>query len=161
MSQRETHQFLDLYRMHRYEHQHTFYRNASQQFERAQTQAIGLSIGLMFLSALAAGMASFTPASLQWLRLICLLLAAICPVLSTTLAAYSTLYGFEQQEKLYHDTLDALFEIRAREPDVRGGLSDTELDRQVDDYVQEVEEIFKREQGQWGQLAKRMKPPDA
>ncbi len=150
-------QFFQLYNKYRYEDQRKFYDGRRDEFEKAQTQAIWISIGSMFLAAVVGVIEQF---NIPWLKLTCLLLAAIFPVLSTTIAAYSTLYGFEQQAKLYQDTINALLQAHAFSPDLRSGLSKTEFAQALDKYVHEVEQVFLIEQGQWGQLAKKMKRPE-
>jgi len=157
MSQRDDRQFLELYHKHRYEHQLDFYKKRQGEFTKAQTQAIVISIGLMFLVFLAG---AFESVDVPWLKLTSLLAAAICPVFSTAFAAYSALYAFEQQAKLYQDTIINLQRARVLLPDVKQGQSEVPFGAQLDKYVQEVENIFLVEQGQWGQLAKKMKPSE-
>ncbi|HWS83365.1 MAG TPA: SLATT domain-containing protein [Ktedonobacteraceae bacterium] len=157
MSQREDRQFLELYRKHRYEDQLDFYRKRYGEFTKAQAQGIFISIGLMFFVFLAGALESV---DVPWLKLTCLLAAAICPVLSTAFAAYSALYAFEQQTKLYRDTINNLQGARVLLADLEQGLSDADFATHLDKYVQEVEKIFQAEQGQWGQLAKKMKPSE-
>ncbi len=157
MGQRDDQAFFKLYQKYRYEDQFKFYKNRRLEFEKARTQAIWASIGLMFLAAVAG---SLEPINIPWLKLTALLLAAICPVLSTAIAAYDALYAFEQQAKLYQDTINVLSQARALAPDpkVKPVLSDEEFAQELSKYVHEVEKIFLVEQGQWGQLAKKMKP---
>lgn len=157
MSQRESQQFLELYQNYRYQDQLSFYSKRRREFSKAQTQAITISIGLIFLAAIAG---VFESIDIPWLKLTCLLAAAICPVLSTAFAAYNALYAFEQQAKLYQDTINNLQRARVLVPDVKQGLSDADFAAHLNKFVQEVENVFLTEQGQWGQLAKRMKPHD-
>jgi hypothetical protein len=157
MNQHDDQQFLKLFQVYRYEHQLNYYRARRIEFTKAQTQAMILSIGLIFLAA-AAG--AFAPVSGTWLKVACLLVAAIFPVLSTAIAGYSVLYAFEQQAKLFHDTINNLLLARSLAPDVKQGLSDTDFTIQLEKYVNEVEKIYLAEQGQWGQLAKLMKPSE-
>ncbi len=157
MNQLDDQQFLKLFQDYRYEHQLNFYKARRIEFTKAQTQAIIISIGLIFLAA-AAG--AFASVSGSWLKVACLLVAAIFPVLSTAIAGYSVLYAFEQQAKLYQDTINNLLLARSLAPNIKQGLSDTDFTAQLDKYVNEVEKIFLAEQGQWGQLAKLMKPSE-
>lgn len=150
-------QFLQLYQRYRYEDQCMFYMSRQREFTHAHTQAFTLSIGLIFLAALAGALEGLP---LPWLRLACLLTAAICPVLSVMLTGYTALYAFEQQAKLYQDALYNLQKVRMYFPDARQGRSEAEFTRQLQEYVQKVEQIFEAEQGQWGQLARTMKPPE-
>jgi hypothetical protein len=158
MNQREDQQFLELYRIERFEYQLEYYRRTREEFERAKTEAVIGSILLLFLAG-TAGIAA-SSVDLHWLKLVLLLLAAIFPIFSTALAAYSALYGFEQQAKLYQDTINNLLRARALAPVPEQNLTETEFARQVNDYVQEVEKTFQKEQGQWGQLAEHLKPPE-
>ncbi len=157
MDRHEDRQFLNLYQSYRYENQLNFYKSRQREFTSAQTQAITISIGLIFLAAFAGALESI---DIPWLRLTCMLAAAICPVLSTALAAYNALYAFEQQAKLYQDTTHNLLQTRVLAPDIKRGLSDFEFADQLNEYVHEVESIFQAEQGQWGQLAKKMRSPE-
>lgn len=148
-------QFLHLYERYRHRDQIEFYKNRQKEFSHAQNQALSLSIGLIFLAALA-GALEATP--LPWLRLVCLLLAAICPILSTALTAYSALYAFEQQAKLYQDAFYNLQKARAQLPEMHDGLSEDKFSQQLQTYVQQAEKILQIEHGQWGQLARTIKP---
>jgi SMODS and SLOG-associating 2TM effector domain 1 len=156
MSQRDDKQFLALYTTYRYEDQLKFYKVRHEEFEVANTQAVTISIVLIFLTALTAGVASST--NVTWLKLTCLLIAAISPILSSALAGYSALYGFEQQAKLYQDTINNLRKARVREPQL--DLSEASA-QQVNEYIQEIENVLLVEQGQWGQLARELKPSEA
>jgi len=157
MNQRDDRQFLKLFQDYRYEDQLNFYRARRIEFTKAQTQAIIISIVLILLAAIAGVSASVSG---SWPKVAFLLVAAIFPVLSTAIAGYSVLYAFEQQAKLYQDTLNNLHLARSLAPDVKPGLSDTDFTAQLDKYVIEVEKIYLAEQGQWGQLAKLMKPSE-
>jgi hypothetical protein len=156
MSQRDDKQFLALYIKYRYEDQLKFYEIRHEEFEAANSQAVTISIVLIFVTALTAGVASST--NLPWLKLTCLLIAAVCPILSSALAGYNALYGFEQQAKLYQDTINNLQKVRVRESQLE--LSAVSA-QQINEYVQEIENVLLVEQGQWGQLARQLKPSEA
>ncbi|TMC18379.1 MAG: SLATT domain-containing protein [Chloroflexi bacterium] len=158
MNQRDDQQFLELYRKFRYEDQLVYYLNRRGEFSKAQAQAFYIIMGLLAIVVVAGTIASFDVP--PWLKWTCLLAAAICPVLSTAFTAYSALYGFEQQAKLYQDTIRNLQQARVLMPDVQRGLSQTDFANQLDNYVQEIESTFLKEQSQWGQFAKNMKPPE-
>lgn len=160
MSQRDVRAFLPLYQKYRYKDQSAFYTNRIREFEKAHTQAIWLSILFMCLTMLAGGLGSVNGIP-DWLKLVCLLSAAIFPVLSTVIAAYNSLYGFEQQAKLYSDTLEKLVDAEhALALDELTTLDDHHLENRVDKYVKDVEKAFRIEQGQWGQLAEGFKPQE-
>jgi hypothetical protein len=79
------------------------------------------------------------------------------------MAAYNALYSFEQQAKLFQDTINALFQARILAPDpaINPGLNEEEYACLLEKYVQEVEKVLLVEQGVWGQIAKNMKPSDS
>jgi hypothetical protein len=158
MSQFDYTKFLEIYEKYRYDDQFMFYEKRQKVFGSAKNQSILLNITLMFLASLAALWASAT--NIPWLRITLLLLAAILPVLSTAMAGYSALYAFEQQAKLYQDTLTNLHYVRALNPNVKPNLDAPEFELELHKYVEEVEKILEAEQGQWGQLAKSMKISD-
>jgi hypothetical protein len=158
MNQHDNQQFLKLYQAYRYNDQLNWYRNRQGEFTKAQTQAIIISIVLIFLAGIAG---IFSAVDLLWFKLVCLLGVAIFPVFSTMVAAYSALYAFEQQAKLYQDTINNLLQANADSPDLKQGLSEADFAQELGKFVLEVENIFLVEQGQWGQLAKQMKPPEA
>ena len=133
-------QFLELYHRYRYEHQLDFYRDRSKGFEQARRQAIVLGAILMVISALASALSSYNFA--PSVRIVYLIIAAVSPVLYTALTAYTSLYAFEQQAKLYQDTVDALQKIHTFSPRIQQGLSEQAFAQQVHDYVSNVENIF-------------------
>lgn len=160
MSQQNIHEFFSLYQKYRFEHQIDFYRRRVKEFEQARTQALWISICLLVLTVLTGSIGSFNNIPF-WLKLSCQLAAAIFPVLSTVIAAYTSLYGFEQQAKLYDDGIDNLVDARDDlEPSVLASLDENQFTHRVNKYVEDVEKVFHDERGQWGQLAKKFKPQD-
>jgi hypothetical protein len=157
MEKPESIQFLELYQTYRSSEQLKFYRKRQQEFSRAQNQAMAFSITLIFLAALAA---AFEALAVPWLHETCLLAAAICPILATALTAYNALYAFEQQAKIYEDTAHNLEKLRAQEFLLQQNRQKETFPEQLRAYVQDVEQILQIEHGQWGQLAKSMKPPE-
>lgn len=157
MNEHDALQFFQLYQRYRYQHQIDYYLSRQREFTRAQNQAIWLSIGLIFLAALAAALET---TAIPWLKTICLFLAAICPVLSTALAGYNTLYAFEQQAKIYRDARQNLELLSVKIPDPQQTQDEHEFHRQMHIYIQETEAVLRSEHGYWGQLAKNMKPAD-
>lgn len=151
-------EFLSLYQKYRYDDQLDFYDTHVAEFKKAQAQAKWGGIGLMTIATLAGAVASFSPGSP--LRPISLVIAAFCLILYTGLTAYTALYAFDQQKKLYEDTAYKLSKAHTMAPDVQGELSEQEFAEQLRRYVSEVEDIYHTEQGQWGQLAgEMMRPP--
>ncbi len=160
MSQQNIHEFFSLYQKYRFEHQIDFYRRRVKEFEQARTQALWISICLLGLTVLTGSIGSFNNIPFG-LKLSCQLAAAILPVLSTVIAAYTSLYGFEQQAKLYDDGIDNLIDASDDlEPTVLASLDENQFTHRVNKYVEDVEKVFHDEQGQWGQLAKKFKPQD-
>ena len=105
-----------------------------------------------------AAAAAFGAADVGGLKALWSVLQVAFPALGTALAAYSGLYGFERQAKLYGDAANALLRARADAPDVRPLLDDGTAQGVLRAYVQQVESILGAEQAQWGQLAGEIKP---
>lgn len=158
MSQRNDQQLFELYQAERFGDQLGFYERTQDEFTKAQTEAVIGSIILIFLSGVAGIVASSV--DIHWLKLLFFLLVAIFPIFSTALAAYSTLYGFEHQAKLYQDTIKSLNQAHILEPKPQN-LTEDEFTQQLKKYVHEVEQIFLKEQSQWGQLAEKMRVSDS
>lgn len=157
MSQFDARQFLQFYQRHRHRNQLDFYTRREEEFSHAQNEAIWLSIGLIFFAALAGAAASISGGVFQ---LVCLLLAATCPVLSSTLAGYNALYAFEQQAKIYRDARQNLEKVDVTLPVPQPDQDEVAFARQVERYVLDTESILDTERGYWGQLARTMKPQD-
>ena len=155
MSQNNDLQFLELYQNHRYEDQVKFYKKRERSFTQAQKQAIVISTGLMLLTALAGALEAI---DIAWLKLVFMFIAAISPVFYTSFTSYNSLYAFEQQAKLYRETLSKLQYTRVLIPDVTQEASEGEFTNQLNKYIDEVERVLLVEQEQWGELATRMKP---
>lgn len=136
-------QFVEVYRAARVEDQRDYYHRTAKEFEAAHRQlllASSLVFGLSGAVGLIAGLD--VPAKLVWA-----ILAAVLPAITTALAAYQGLYAFERIAKLYGDAARNLRLVEAPT------LSDSaDEPAAVAHYVNQVESIFKRERGQWGQL---------
>jgi len=145
-------QFLALYRACRHKDQASFYRVRSEEFEKARNQAIYVAAALMALTAIT----SLTAADIvgpKWAAV----LGVFLPALSAALTAYNSLYSFEPQSKLYRDALNALEEAEGIGYDAEQATG-AEAEVKIAAYVNQVEEIFRKEQGQWGQLISEVKP---
>jgi hypothetical protein len=154
MSQRNR-EFMQLYNEHRYLNQVGFYKSRSQEFKEANSQLLTATGVIMIITAgVSAATAALTESS--WKPLLAILAVAL-PALSTALAAYNELFAFERQSKLYQDAKNALHAALAESPDVKQGLSESEYDIAVGVYVNVVEGVFRKEQGQWGQLQSQAK----
>ena len=159
MSQQNIREFFSLYQKYRFDDQLAFYKSRVEEFEQAHNQAISISIILLVLTALAGVVGSITSIP-PCLKLSSQLAATLFPILSTAIAAYNSLYGFEQQAKLYQDSIDNLINARnTLGPIALASLDDIQYTQHVEKYVEDVEKVFHDEQGQWGQLALKFKPP--
>ena len=154
MSER-AHELLAFYREHRVADQIGFYAGRRALFDRAAGQALALSAILLGFATAASALAGaeFGP---TWLWSV---LATVLPATSTALTAYSALYAFEQQSKIYGDAARAA-RAAARpvpEPDPAAPQS---ADQEAAELVKRVEAVFRQEQAQWGQLTSQIEIPD-
>ncbi|HZS03981.1 MAG TPA: SLATT domain-containing protein [Blastocatellia bacterium] len=151
-------QFLTLYQTHRYEDQKRWYDQREQEFESAHRQGVILTVSLLALTAIV----SVMPDGWLWSKQVWTVLGVVLPALSTALSAYTALYAFKQQARLYQDASRALHRTEAADPNLSPASGDAAYHRQLVTYVAQVEDIFRKEQGQWGQLIneiKRLEPP--
>lgn len=146
-------QFLHFYKNHRQQHQIHYYTNRIKEFESAQRQVIWGSIILAFLTAVAGILQAVFPGGIKFTLL---LIAAICPILSTALAGFSALYGFAQQTKIYQDARRSLESVCV--PEVQRAMTPADFSKEISQYVSEVEGALQTERGFWGQLAPDMTP---
>lgn len=142
-------QFLALYQACRCADQQAFYQRRLQEFDRAQAQVIYVTGSLLGLSTVVAVLAS---ANFGGQRTLWGVLAVAIPALSTALAAYQGLYAFDRHVKLYRDASAALIMATADAPDASSADAGA-----IQTYVGQVESILRKEQGQWGQLAREIK----
>lgn len=159
MSKRDE-QFLALYQQYRFEDQRGWYKRRHAEFEAVHGQVVTLTGLLMVLAGTVAALAA---AGVGGLNALWAVLAVVLPALSMALSAYNGLYAFERQTKLYRDAANMMHRARADAPDLGPRLGDAGYRRALSDYVEKVEEILRREQGQWGQLVseKPIEPPPA
>jgi hypothetical protein len=149
-------QFIEAYHAHRFEDQRTFYHTRRIEFETARDECGWLTSFLMILTGAASALASaLDPGGIQWLWSV---LAIAFPALATALSAYSSLYGFERQEKIYGDAENALISARAEAPHLKPAMDDPVFHQALSAHVQQVEQILSAEQAQWGQLSGQIKP---
>lgn len=154
MSERDE-QFLDLYQQYRFEDQRGWYKSRRAEFEAAYSEVITL-IGLLMV--LAATVAALAVANVGELKTLWAVLAVVFPALSTALSAYNGLYAFERQAKLYRDAANMMHHARADAPDLKSGITEAGYRRALSAYVNKVEGILRKEQGQWGQLISEIEP---
>ena len=65
--------------------------------------------------------------------------------------------GFTQQAKLFHDAQRNLQHIHT--PEIQPELPARDLSKEVETYVNKVEDVLQTEHGFWGQLAEGLTPP--
>jgi hypothetical protein len=143
---------LAVYRLCRIDDQLKYYGDRRLEYDRAISQ-LGTVSGLVL--ALGATSAALAGASVDGQE-IWAVMAAVFPAIATALAAYGALYAFEQQAKIYADAVKALRRIDDEPPDLEGAPDPATA---VREYVERAEEIFRREQGQWGQLISEVHIP--
>lgn len=142
------------YREHRIVDQLNFYTHRRTQFDRAAGQAMALSAILLGF-ATAAGALAGTAVGQTWLWSI---LATILPAAATSVGAYSILYAFEHQSKLYADAVRAVRAaarpVAHTDPQTRPAAVDPA------ELVKRVEAALRQEQAQWGQLTSQIQITD-
>jgi SMODS and SLOG-associating 2TM effector domain 1 len=143
---------FELYARSRHEDQLRYYRGRVSVYERALAQLGFCSAIVLVGASTAAALAGNGVANVH----VWAVLAVVLPALATVLAAYGALFGFEQQAKLYTDAATALQRAKRDAPDVEHA---THPDEALRGYVEQVEEILRREQAQWGQFASEQKLP--
>lgn len=136
-------QFRALYRELRIADQRRFYEERQREYQRAHQQAITVRNVFLGLAA-GAGMAGQVVAG-GGARSLCGVAATVFAALAGAVTAYEALIGFASLDKLYQD---AALNLKKAEVDwdVAGPGSDLAAD------VERVEQIFRAENGQWGQL---------
>ena len=151
MNERER-QFVELYRQARVEDQRGYYDRTAGRYEGAHRQLLLVSAILFGVSSTVALISGIdVPGKQVWA-----VFAAVLPAVTTAIAAYEGLFSFERVAKLYRDAARNL--RRAQPPLIDDAAT---ADAAVANYVAEVERIFERERGQWGQLGSEPVPPTA
>ena len=135
-------EFHALYGQLRIAHQKRYYLDRRDEYRRAHQQAIFLRNALLVAATLVGVAGQFTVGSA---RAELSIAAAACAGLAGVVTAFGALVGFPRLSKLYADAWANLAEaeIDWEAVDPHGDVAEG-LDR--------VEEIFRKENGQWGQL---------
>jgi hypothetical protein len=150
-------ELLLFYREHRINDQLDFYARRRNLFDRAAGQALILSAILFgFASATSALAGTEVGPTGLWS-----VLATVLPAMSTALVAYSTLYAFEQQSKIYGDAVRAVRAASRPTPDPNLPADGRSPDEDIAEMLKRVEAVFRQEQAQWGQLTSQLEIPDA
>jgi hypothetical protein len=134
-------QFRVLYRDLRITDQRKFYEARAEEYTRAHHQGIAVRNALLTLAALAGVVGQFTAGTG---RTVAGVAAAVLAALAGAVTAFDTLIGFAPLAKLYGDTAINLAAAEIDWDQARPEDIDAELTR--------VEEVFRTENGQWGQL---------
>lgn len=148
-------QFLNLYQTHRHKDQIGFYQGRGEEFGRARRQAIVAAGVLMLLTAM---VSIFTATDILLPKWAWAALSVFFPALSTALTAYNSLFAFDQQLKLYKDASRALHSAEAEAYGLRKSLIEADGQKKIEAYVNQVEEILRKERSQWGQLISEIDP---
>ena len=139
---------LALYREARVDDQLRYYGATAAEYERANAQSVAVAAVLLSFTTLAATLAGLDiTGKLAWA-----VVAAVIPAVSTALAAYEALFGFERIGKLYGDAVRSLRRLEA--PDLT--TDDADAAAKVAAYAVAVETVLRNEQSQWGQLAAKL-----
>jgi hypothetical protein len=147
------HQALALYRAARVKDQLDYYAKTSAEYDRAAAQSIAVAAVLASLTSLAGALAGLDiGGNMGWA-----IAAAVIPAVSTALAAYHAMFGFERVSKVYADAIHSLHRID--EPDLTGIDDEATAAAQVAAYASAVEAVLRNEQAQWGQLTAELEIP--
>lgn len=141
------------YGEHRVEDQLRFYTARRSLFDRAMDQATALAAVLGGAATVVAVLAGTGTGPTRWWTV----LATVLPAAVTAVTAYSTLYAFEQQSKIYGDAARAVRAARRHVPDPGAPARSAEQD--AAEWVARVEAVFRQEQAQWGQLTSQIETP--
>lgn len=139
------------YGEHRIEDQLRFYTDRRSLFDRATDQATALAAVLGGAATVVAVLAG-TGTGSWWT-----VLATVLPAAVTAVTAYSTLYAFEQQSKIYGDAARAVRAARHHVP--APGAPTRSAEQEAAEWVARVEAVFRQEQAQWGQLTSQIETP--
>lgn len=150
--------FLAFYEEYRRGAQSKWYRKRYDTYERAHRQSVTLTAFVLFLSSAASILSVRWERPHLWgdLYLAWPVVAAVLAAAGTAVAAYRTLYGFQENARLYRDADNSLAAVLADSPVECRECAEAAI-RTPADYLPKVEEVFRREQGQWGQLVAQIK----
>jgi hypothetical protein len=126
-----------------------WYKARRAEYASAHRQAVVLRTALLF-GAAAAGVVTQSTAGDA--RAAWAVVGALLAALAAAVTAYETLIGFPQLEKIYGDAARNLEEAKLDWQDLdRDTVSAVEFER--------VEDVFRSERGQWGQLVVKSAAP--
>lgn len=148
MTDRRNSEFRVLFRLLRIEDQRRFYEARRDEYGRAHQQTVTVRNGLLVLAGVCgiigqilddAGRAGSGVAS------------AVLAGLAAAVTGFETLIGFSRLEKLYADAA-----LNLREAALDWDALDPQADLTAE--VRRVEDVFRTENGQWGQLVVESAP---
>jgi ABC-type transport system involved in cytochrome bd biosynthesis fused ATPase/permease subunit len=133
----------------RIEDQLRYYEDRRREYAAAHRQAVVLRTALLLAAGAAGIVAQATDGTARagWA-----VAGALLAALAAAVTAFETLIGFPQLEKLYQDAARNLDEARVDWEDV-----DPETVPAAE--VERVEDVFRSERGQWGQLVVKSAAP--
>jgi hypothetical protein len=143
---------VSYYRKYRIEDQLGFYAGRKDLFDRAVGQALALSAMLLGLASAASALAG---TKVGWTE-VWSAASAILPAISTALAAYLALYAFDQQAKIYGDAVRAVHAAARSVPNPHVSEGGRPPEENLADFVKNVEDAFRKENSQWGQLTSQI-----
>jgi hypothetical protein len=141
--------FHRLYLRLRIDDQLRYYQDRRTEYASAHRQAVVLRTALLF-GAAAAGVVTQSTAGTA--RAAWAVAGALLAALAAAVTAFETLIGFPQLEKIYGDAARNLEEAKLDWQDLEpDAVQPAQFDR--------VEDIFRSERGQWGQLVVKSAAP--
>ena len=141
--------FHRLYLRLRIDDQLRFYQARRTEYASAHRQAVILRTALL-LGAAAAGV--ITQSTNGMARAAWAVAGALLAALAAAVTAFETLVGFPQLEKIYGDAARNLEEAKV-------DWEDVDPERVPVEEVERVEDVFRSERGQWGQLVVKSAAP--
>ncbi len=151
MSQRDS-DLLTFYQTRRIEDQLKFYSGRRRQFDRATGQALAISAVVFGFTSATSALAGADIAGVALWSV----LATILPATAMALTAYSALYAFEQQSKIYGDAVRAVQAASRPQVDPGAPGDAAPSGEAVAELVRRVEGALRQEQAQWGQLTSQV-----
>lgn len=144
-----TRAFHRFYLRLRIDDQLRFYHARRTEYAGAHRQAVVLRTALLF-GAAAAGVVTQSTAGTA--RAAWAVAGALLAALAAAVTAFETLVGFPQLEKVYGDAARNLEEAKL-------DWEDLDPETVPEREIERVEEVFRSERGQWGQLVVKSAAP--
>lgn len=140
-------ELIRLYVTNRLDDQQRWYESRAADYTRAGARLSVLSGTLLAAAAVVGALAGGgLGAPALWAAL-----AVVVPALATAVSAVEGLYSFGRRAKIYGDAASALRRLRRDAPEAELAGADA--------FVDQVEGVLRKEQGQWGQLTSEIELP--